>query len=67
MEVEVEAAKNKVYAKFGIDNLEVSPSLLIHKAVHKYSETDPEFVMKTASIERNYKMKMAMMMEGGLN
>ena len=67
MEVEVEAAKNKVYAKFGIDNLEVSASLLIHKAVHKYSETDPEFVMKTASIERNYKMKMAMMMEGGLN
>ena len=67
MEVEAEAAKTKVYAKFGIDNLEESPSLLLHNAVQKYSETDPEFVMKVAAVERNYKMKMAMMMEGGLN
>lgn len=67
METEAEAAKTRVYAKFGIDNLEESPSLLLHNAVQKYSEQDPEFVMKVAAVERNYKMKMAMMMEGGLN
>ena len=67
MEVEAEAAKNKVYAKFKIDNLEESPSLLLHNAVQKYSEANPEFVMKVASVERNYKMKMAQMMEGALN
>ena len=67
MEIEAEKAKQKVYKKYGIDELEESPSLLLHNAVQKFSETDSEFVMKVAHIERDYKMKMAMMMEGGLD
>ena len=67
MEVEAEKAKQKVYRKFGIDSLEESPSLLLHNAVQKFSESDSDFVMKVAHIERDYKMKMAMMMEGGLD
>ena len=67
MEIEAEKAKQKVYKKYGIDELEESPSLLLHNAVQKFSETDSDFVMKVAHIERDYKMKMAMMMEGGLD
>jgi hypothetical protein len=44
--------------------LEESASLILHNAVTKFSERDPEFVMCVAHIERDYKLSMGKMMEG---
>jgi hypothetical protein len=66
MESDAELAKMRVYKKYGIDQLEESPSLILHNAVTRYSEQDPDFVMRVAQIERDYKMSMARMMEGAL-
>jgi hypothetical protein len=40
MEAEAEQAKQKVYKRFGIDGLDESPSLILHNAVTKFSETN---------------------------
>lgn len=65
MEAEVEEAKEEIYMKHGLGDLEDPASLVFNKAVQTYSH-NPHFMREMMRLENNYKSKMQGIMMGSV-
>lgn len=65
MESEVEEAKEEIYRRHGLDELEDPASLVFNKAVQTYSH-NPQFMREMMRLEANYKSKMQGIMMGSV-
>lgn len=65
MEAEVEEAKEDIYLRHGLGDLEDPASLVFNKAVQTYSH-NPQFMREMLRLENNYKSKMQGIMMGSV-
>ena len=63
IENNIEIEKQEIFKKFGLLHFEDSPSLIVHKAIEKYSSESLVFARKLREIENEYKENVELIMK----
>ena len=53
-----------MFDKYGLGGQEESPGIILHNAIQRYSQEDPNFINGLTETESNYRLFMQQLMQG---
>lgn len=63
----IEVEKQEIFKKFGLLHYEDPPSLIVHKAIEKFSRESKNFSKKLREMEDNYKANVELIMKDSMS